>query len=589
MNYFSSLRFRLQLLVLIAVVPVSGMTFYATIEDRQRQMSHLQTEASRIAEIISVQEHQLIRGVRQLLIALARLPQARDGDGDACAVFLAELQGHYERYTNLGVADTDGNLYCSAVPVRAPVNIADQASFQRALETLDFAVGEYQLDGITNQSAISFAYPILDDTGQAQAVVLAALDLDWFNQLQLDIETQLSLGSVLINIDSSGVVLVHEPDPDHWVGRSVAEHSLIQTVLERGQGVVEAVGLDGDQGIYAFAPVSSAMYSGDIYVIIGASRDVTFGEANKTLRRNLVSLGLVTVLALTAAWLLGNLLILRPVNALLRTAERLSEGDLDARTGIDSGRGELVQLARAVDQMAETLEQRETERHRAERRLRQYADRLTEVQETERRHIARELHDEIGQALTVVKMNLQAAQRLTEEPTLLCYQKECIETVERTLHQVRSLSLDLRPSILDDLGLEPALRWLVAGQARQAETSFQLDVDLMGERLPPDLEITCFRVIQEALTNIVRHAQAEHVRVQVRRQGREVHLDVQDNGVGFDVPAALERAMHGESLGLLGMRERVSLAGGQIDIVSVPGRGCEVHVRFPMDRTGDSR
>ena len=316
MNYFSSLRFRLQLLVLIAVVPVLGMTFYTAIEDRQRQMSHLQTEASRIAEIVSVQEHQLIRGVRQLLIALAQFPQARSGDGVACDALLAELKGYYQRYANLGLADVDENVFCSAVPVLAPVNLDDQVSFQRAIEMLDFAVGDYQLDRITNQSAINFAYPALDEAGQVRAVVFATLDLNWFNQLQLDIETQLSLGSVLINIDSNGVVLVHEPDPDKWVGRSVAEYSLIQAVLDRGQGVVEAVGLDGAPGIYAFAPVSSAMYSGDMYVIVGASREITFGEVNRTLTRNLVSLALVAVLALTATWLLGNLLILQPVNAL---------------------------------------------------------------------------------------------------------------------------------------------------------------------------------------------------------------------------------------------------------------------------------
>ena len=231
---------------------------------------------------------------------------------------------------------------------------------------------------------------------------------------------------------------------------------------------------------------------------------------------------------------------------------------MSARADVPSGRGELVQLAQVFDQMAEALEQREAERQRAERTLRQYADRLMEVQESERRHIARELHDEIGQALTAVKMNLQAAQRLTDEPTLLSYQQDCVGTVERTLHQVRSLSLDLRPSILDDLGLVPALRWLVARQARQTGLSIQFVADPLDERLPPDLEIACFRMVQEALTNIVRHAQAEQVQVELRRREGEMQLSVRDDGVGFDVQAALESAAHGASLGLLGMRERVS-------------------------------
>jgi signal transduction histidine kinase len=323
-----------------------------------------------------------------------------------------------------------------------------------------------------------------------------------------------------------------------------------------------------------------------MYVIVGASHKTTFGEANRTLARNLVTLGLVTALALTAAWFLGDMLIVRPVDVLLRTAKQLSEGDLAARANVPAGRGELAQLAQALDRMAEALEQREAERLRAQRTLRQYAERLMEAQESERRRIARELHDEIGQALTAVKMNLQAAQRLADEPVLLSYQQDCIDTVERTLHQVRSLSLDLLPSVLEDLGLEPALRWLVARQVRQTGQSVQLDVDPLDERLPPELELACFRVVQEALTNTVRHAQAGQVYVELRRRADGVQLVVRDDGVGFDVRAALERAAHGESLGLLGMRERVTLAGGQLDIVSAPGQGSEIRAQFASSGRG---
>jgi signal transduction histidine kinase len=588
MNYFSSLRFRLQLLVLFAVVPVLGMTLYAAIEDRHRQVSHLQVEAARMAKAISAEENQLIGGVRELLVALAELSQARSVDGQTCEAYLAGLKRHFQRYANLGWIDPDGNVLCSAVPVTTPVNMGDRSHFRQALSTRDFAVGDYQIDRITNQSTISFAYPVLDETGQVRAVVFAALDMNWFNQLQLAIWTQLSQGSTLINVDGSGIVLVHEPDPEQWIGRSVLSSPLVQVVLEREQGVAETVGLDGAPGVYAFAPVSSAMYAGDIYVVVGSSRDIAFGEVNRTLARNLVGLGLVTVLALAATWMLGDVLILRPVDALLRAARRLSEGDLHARADVSSRRGELVQLARVFDQMAEALEQREAERQQAESTLRQYADRLMKVQETERRHIARELHDEIGQALTAVKMNLQAARRLSDDPTLVSYQEDCIGTVERTLDQVRSLSLDLRPSILDDLGLVPALRWLVARQARQTGLSVQFVTDPLDERLPPDLEIACFRTVQEALTNIVRHAQAEQVQVELQFQEGEVRLAVRDDGVGFDVQAALESAARGASLGLLGMRERVLLAGGQIDIESRPGYGTEIRACLPVDSGGPS-
>jgi two-component system sensor histidine kinase UhpB len=143
--------------------------------------------------------------------------------------------------------------------------------------------------------------------------------------------------------------------------------------------------------------------------------------------------------------------------------------------------------------------------------------------------------------------------------------------------------------VLDDLGLEPALRWLVARQVRQTGLTIQLEADLREGRLPPDLEITCFRVVQEALTNTVRHAKAEHVWVNVRQLEDELLLVVHNDGAAFDVQAALERAAHGESLGLLGMRERVSLAGGEIEIVSGPERGSEIRARFPVKQTGEAR
>jgi signal transduction histidine kinase len=206
--------------------------------------------------------------------------------------------------------------------------------------------------------------------------------------------------------------------------------------------------------------------------------------------------------------------------------------------------------------------------------------RLIEVQEMERRTIAGELHDEIGQALTLVKMHLQAAQDAagTAAPNLT----ESIGIVEHALQQVRDLSLDLRPSLLDDLGLVAALRWYGARQARLADVSFHFTGLLPEERLPTTLETTCFRVAQEALTNIIRHARAQHVWVRVQIQDAALQLTIRDDGVGFDPHAAQVRARHGQSFGLLGMRERVAIAGGAIQINSAPERGTTITACFPL-------
>ena len=244
-----------------------------------------------------------------------------------------------------------------------------------------------------------------------------------------------------------------------------------------------------------------------------------------------------------------------------------------------------IEIAREVaDVMAVALQQARLfeELHAAHERLQSLSRQLVEVQEAERRHLARELHDEIGQILTAVQMSLQAARQVPEAATRVPVLEEGISAVDRALEQIHTLSFDLRPALLDDLGLVPALRWYVDRQAQQAGFTAHVIADAFEERLPPTLEITCFRVVQEALTNVIRHAQARQVQVELQNRETEVELVVRDDGVGFDVEAAMERAAHGASLGLLSMQERVRLVGGQFKIVATAGRGTRIHARFSL-------
>jgi signal transduction histidine kinase len=209
--------------------------------------------------------------------------------------------------------------------------------------------------------------------------------------------------------------------------------------------------------------------------------------------------------------------------------------------------------------------------------------RLVEAQEEERKRIARELHDEVGQALTAVKINLQAIAHQNDAPAAAARLADSIAVVERALQQVRNISLDLRPSLLDDLGLVSALRWYVDSQARRAGLAATFSADPPTLRLAAGLETDCFRVAQEALTNVIRHAHATRVEVSLQGTGHGVRLVIRDNGVGFDVAHALAGAGRGESLGLIGLRERVALASGRMEIVSAPGGGAEVRAWFPSE------
>ena len=219
--------------------------------------------------------------------------------------------------------------------------------------------------------------------------------------------------------------------------------------------------------------------------------------------------------------------------------------------------------------------------------LRQLSANLLDTQETERRHLARELHDEVGQTLTATKILLEGLQQ-QESPAAVGVTNaskrlgDAIQCVNHLLTVVRDLSLSLRPPMLDDFGLRPALRWLLDQHTRTTGRPVTFDASSFTHKPAPALETACFRIAQESLTNITRHSQAKQVSVALHSEEDSFTLVVRDDGVGFEVAAARARALRGGSLGLLGQQERAALVGGRVEIVSAPGTGTEVRVWFPL-------
>ncbi len=240
----------------------------------------------------------------------------------------------------------------------------------------------------------------------------------------------------------------------------------------------------------------------------------------------------------------------------------------------------LLQQAHASMEMR--VHERTFELSNANHSLRELSSRLMQVQEEERSRLARDLHDEIGQLLTALKIDLQEIQSRGPGEVRSGSLTDSLQLLDRLLTQVRTLALDLRPSLLDDLGLVPALRWYANRQAERNGWVLAFSVDGMVGRVPVPLEVACFRVVQEAMTNISKYARARTIDLTLRRQDQEVILIIQDDGVGFDVMVARQRARGGESMGLLGMEERVRLAGGTLAISSTPDRGTKLQLCFPL-------
>lgn len=215
-------------------------------------------------------------------------------------------------------------------------------------------------------------------------------------------------------------------------------------------------------------------------------------------------------------------------------------------------------------------------------RLHSLSSQLLEAQEAERRLLAHELHDEVGQALTAVKLNLHRLDRLTQSPKTLQPLQDSLHIVEGALQQIRNLSLDLRPSMLDDLGLLPALRWYINRHAERTGLNETLSCNLELRELPAPVETACFRIVQEALTNIARHAQAQTVNISLQKVDQMLQLSIQDDGIGFDLNIISQAKNEGTSLGLIGMEERGMLIGGCLKIASAPGLGTTVSLTVPL-------
>src|SRR5258706_4182079 len=198
-------------------------------------------------------------------------------------------------------------------------------------------------------------------------------------------------------------------------------------------------------------------------------------------------------------------------------------------------------------------------------RLRALSRRLLEVQEEERGRLARDLHDDIGQALTALKIQLESLPRPAGESARRGRVEECVETTQHTLERVRQLSLSLRPPQLDDLGLAAALRSHLDRQARVAGLASHVDMNDAPQEVSPETETACFRVAQEAINNVLRHARARNLWLRLFVTGGRLALSVRDDGQGFDIESMRRRADAGASLGLVGMEERVALVGGSFE------------------------
>lgn len=394
-------------------------------------------------------------------------------------------------------------------------------------------------------------------------------------------------------VDADGIAVLGI-GPDEHPGTVSSHFHAIHGLMDQGTAAAllheSGPGDRFEPHVMAVVPLAATPF----YVVLEQPVDIALALPLQLRERLLFTSGIGFLAALLVAWVTTRRVV-KPTEQLTAAAERMALGDLASPIDV-TAQDEIWMLATSLEAMRQRLQaayeatertNRELESRVADRtaRLGQVLRQTISAQEEERRRLARELHDETAQTLAALSIALDRARDGLDGAAGGTRQHilEAKEIATRLLAETRRLILGLRPSVLDDMGLVAAIRWYCEAYLGDATVEVTVESGQPPARLPGHVEVTLFRIAQEAINNVARHADARHVRVGLSFGGDTVTVSVADDGKGFDVERALGEQGHGlESVGLLGMQERVNLIGGRMEIRSAPGGGTVIVVQAPV-------
>lgn len=355
----SDLRVRVLLLVMLALLPAFILTLYNAAKERSRLTQYTRNEALHFARTARDEHSRLTEGARQLLVALAQVPEVRNMVSSDCQPFLVNLLKYYPGYATFGVIDKTGLVRCSSIPTSGSLNLGFRSYFRDAMTSRTFAGGRFQTGLITKKPTMNYGYPILDDQGNPKGVVFVAIGVSWMERLTKT--ARLPAGSNIVIVDDNGDMLVRYPDPEKYSGRNLRELEGITTpalVFRDPEGTIELVGFDGIKRLYGFTPLH--MEGQQTYCGVGIPIAGITAQIRQGLMRNLLGLAFVAALASLGAWMGGKYFIMRQVSSMLQSARRLTIGDIRHRGDLKTDKHvETIYLAQAVDELAKLVDQRQ--------------------------------------------------------------------------------------------------------------------------------------------------------------------------------------------------------------------------------------
>jgi signal transduction histidine kinase len=488
----------------------------------------------------------------------------------------------------MGVVESDGAVTCVADnPARVPSVKNDpdrEALLTRLARTGSFVIGDVTYGDIVGRPILPLVIGLPNERRSTGRAFEASVDLRWVDR-QVN-AVPIPRQAALLVMDRRGILAARNPPSAEWrVGLPAPpfERTLTKTAELDGE-------VQGEGGVKRLYTTARAGPEDALLVVMKIRSAEIYSPSRHLLAIHLAGLASMALLVFGLTWLGSDRYFAGPLIRLIREANRLAAGDLSARSGLAYD-GEIGGLARSFDDMAGALQIERTrtqatiaENEEMVRRLRALAARLQSVREEERTHIAREIHDELGQLLTAMRFDVVGLRNglrdaAVREPTLAPYLDTIAELtglMDAMIGSVRRIATELRPRVLDTFGLIAAIEWL----AEDFEKRMRIPCLYEGPselETSSELATTLFRICQESLTNAARHSQATEVRIRLIADCQWITLAVADNGRGMP-----ERtSQHMQSFGLQGMRERAAMAGGSLDIDSDLSRGTTILAIIP--------
>ena len=373
-----SLRFRLVVLIIVAFLPVTCASLYVGKEYHDNEVARIQQDALALVRLAADDQKELItRSTPPLLRLLASLyPEVKAQDGPKTSTLFARILAEYPQYINIMAADaTTGKVFASGLPSSKPLNLADRAYFPRILHTKKYVIGEFALGKATGKPTLTCGVPVLDNDGTVRSVIVVGIDVERLAKHVAEIQP--NKDAIITLLDRNGTILLNSRGHASWVGRDISRSAIWSAIHSaKGEGLYNGASFDGVEKLAAFKPLVGAVGKGDGYVLATISKETAAHMANRFMGHNLIGLLAGTGLALLGGLLVSQRSILRNVDSLVLTAERLAEGDLAVRTDRVGNTEEFARLAHSFDMMAEKLSQREAAQKLAERELFDEKERL---------------------------------------------------------------------------------------------------------------------------------------------------------------------------------------------------------------------